>query len=66
MAKKPVFQNHHVVYPSEKNREVTRRIRKGVHQALTLLCRHKYLTDQEISAVQLECELRRKFDEGNV
>lgn len=57
-----VFQNHHIIYKSEKNKEVTRKIRKGVHQALTLLCRHSFLTDEEIDCIMIECALRRQYE----
>lgn len=60
---KPIFQKHHCVYPDSRNKPVIRKIRKGVHQYLTLLRRFNYLTDQEINATMLECELRRTFEE---
>ena len=65
MAQKKVrFQNHHVIYENEEKRvkAVTRRIRKGVHMAITLLRRFTYLTSQEIDTIKLESELKRKYD----
>lgn len=66
MAKKVVFQNHHIVYENKEKRvkPVIRRIRKGVHQTISLLRRFTFLTDQEIDAVRLEAELKRKYDDG--
>jgi len=60
--KKTVFQNHHIIYGNDKNKEVIRRVRKGVHQVITLLRRYNYLTPQEISTIKIEMELKRKFD----
>ena len=61
--KKVIFQNHHIIYKDGNKREVTRKIRKGAHQIITLIRRYKSLTDEEISTIMLECELRRKFNE---
>lgn len=61
---KPVYQRHHIIYESDKNKEVTRRVRKGVHQVLTLLKRFNCLSAEEINAIMIECELRRKSDGG--
>ena len=64
MAKKVIFQNHHLIYENKEKRvkAVTRRIRKGVHQAITLLRRFTFLTSQEIDTIKTECELKRKYD----
>ena len=62
--KQYVYQNHHLVYKSDKNKEVTRKIRKGVHQALTLLCRNSFLTDEEIDCIMIECYLRRQYEKS--
>lgn len=66
MAKKQkvIFQNHHLIYENKEKRvkAVTRRIRKGVHQAITLLRRFTFLTDQEINTINLESELKRKYN----
>lgn len=64
--KKVIFQNHHVLYENKEKRvkPVTRRIRKGVHQAVSLLRRFTFLTNQEIDTIKLEVELKRKYDEG--
>lgn len=63
-SKKPIFQDHHIIYQSDKNKkEVTRKIRKGCHQIITLIRRYKSLTDEEISTILIECELRREFNE---
>lgn len=66
MAKKVIFQNHHLLYENKEKRvkAVTRRIRKGVHMAITLLRRFTYLTDQEINTIKLESELKRKYSNG--
>ncbi len=63
VAKQPVFQNHHIVYENKERRvkPVTRRIRKGVHQAISLLRRFTYLTNQEVDTIKLEVELKRKY-----
>lgn len=64
MKKKVVFQNHHVLYDNKERRQkaVVRRIRKGVHQAISLLRRFSYLTDQEVDTIKLESELKRRYD----
>jgi len=63
MAKTPIFQRHHIIYKEGKNKhEVTRNIRKGVHQIVTLLRRFNHLTNEEISTLILEAELKRKFE----
>jgi len=64
--KKVVFNRHHIIYENKEKRvkAVTRRIRKGVHQAITLLRRFTYLTGQEIDTIKLESELKRKYDKG--
>ena len=61
--KKVIFNNHHVIYENKEKRvkAVTRRIRKGVHMAITLLRRFTYLTSQEIDTIKLESELKRKY-----
>jgi len=66
MAKKVIFQNHHILYENKEKRvkAVTRKIRKGVHQAITLLRRFTYLTDQEIDTIRLESELKKKYDKS--
>ena len=61
MAKKVVYQNHHIIYKDCNKREVVLKIRKGCHQIITLIRRYKSLTDEEISTIMLECELRRGF-----
>lgn len=40
---------------------MTRNIRKGVHWAITILRRYKFLTDEEINTIIIEAELKRKF-----
>jgi len=61
-SKKPIFQNHHIIYQSDKNKkEVIRKIRKGCHQIITLIRRYKSLTDEEINTIMLEVEMRREF-----
>lgn len=64
VAKQPVFQNHHLIYENKEKRvkAVTRKIRKGVHQTISLLRRFTYLTNQEIDTIKLEAELKRKYD----
>ena len=65
MAKKVVYQNHHLVYENKEERQkaVIRRVRKGVHQTISLLRRFTFLTDQEVDTIKLEAELKRKYDE---
>ncbi len=62
--KKVIFNNHHIIYENKEKRvkAVTRKIRKGVHMAITLLRRFTYLTDQEIDTIKTESELKRKYD----
>lgn len=64
MSKKPIFQNHHIIYanPEKRIKEVTRRVRKGVHQTITLIRRYSFLTNQEIDTIKLELELKRKYE----
>lgn len=66
MKKKVIFQNHHLIYENKDKRvkAVTRRIRKGVHQSISLLRRFTFLTDQEIDTIKLESELKRRYDDG--
>ena len=63
MAKKVIYQNHHLVYENKEKRQkaVVRKIRKGVHQAISLLKRFTFLTNQEIDTIKTECELKRKY-----
>lgn len=63
--KKVVFQNHHIIYENKEKRvkAVTRRIRKGVHQTISLLRRFTFLTNQEIDTIKLEAELKRRYNE---
>jgi hypothetical protein len=60
--KKTIYNIHHVIYGDDKNKEVTRRIRKGCHQIITLIRRYSFLTDQEINTIKLESELKRRYD----
>jgi len=62
--KTTVFQRHHIVYKDDKNKEVIRVVRKGVHQILGLIKRFKHLTPEEINAIILEAELKRNFEDG--
>ena len=61
--KKVIFNNHHIIYENKEKRvkPVIRRIRKGVHQAISLLRRFSFLTDQEIDTIKLEAGLKRKY-----
>lgn len=61
--KKIVFQNHHVVYGDDKNKEVVRRIRKGVHAAIRYIRYFNYLTEQEVDTIITEVMLKRRYDE---
>jgi hypothetical protein len=61
--KKSIVQCHHVVYGDERNKEVVRRIRKGVHAALKFIRRFNYLTPEEIDTIKIEAELKRKYNE---
>jgi len=61
---KVVWQNHHIIYKEEKNRrDVIRRIRKGCHRIVTLIRQFNHLTEEEISTIKLEVELKRKFND---
>jgi len=51
---KTIWQVHHLSYQPE----ITVKIRKGVHYAITQLSRFKYLTEDEKRAVR--CELEKK------
>ena len=62
--KKVVYNQHHVIYGDGRNKECLRRIRKGVHAAITLLRRFNYLTSQEIDTVKIELELKRQYNES--
>lgn len=64
--KKVILQNHHLIYENKEKRikAVTRRIRKGVHQTISLLRRFSFLTDQEVDTIKLEAELKRKYNDG--
>lgn len=64
--KKVVWQRHHLVYPSDKNKEVTRKIRRGVHQCVTLLRRFNYLTEEEVDTICLEAKLKRRFKDEEI
>jgi len=57
-----IFQRHHIQYPDGRNKEVIRLVRKGVHQICHLIRRYNHLTAEEINAIMLECELKRKFE----
>lgn len=61
--KKVIFNNHHIIYENKEKRvkAVTRKIRKGVHQAISLLRRYNFLTNQEIDTIKTECDLKRKY-----
>ena len=63
--KKVIFNNHHIIYENKDKRQkaVIRKIRKGVHQSISLLRRFTFLTNQEIETIKTECELKRKYDE---
>lgn len=62
--RKTIFNNHHIIYENKEKRvkPVIRKIRKGVHQTISLLRRFTYLTNQEIDTIKLEAELKRKYD----
>jgi len=62
--KKAIFQNHHIIYENKEKRvkEVTRKIRKGVHRIITLIRRYNFLTNQEIDTIKLEAELKRNYE----
>ena len=64
--KQPVFQNHHIIYENKEKRQkdITRRIRQGVHRIVSLLRRYNFLTNQEIDTIKTEAELKRKYEES--
>lgn len=55
------IQKHHIIYGDGRNKEVVRKIRKGVHAAITLIRRFNFLTEEEINTIILECLLKRRF-----
>lgn len=61
---KLVYQNHHVIYENKdkKQKPVIRKIRKGVHQIVSLIRRYKFLSNQEIDTIKIESELKRRYD----
>jgi len=59
---KSILQKHHIQYGDEKNKEIVRNVRKGVHYAISILRRFTYLTNEEIETVKTEVELKRRFD----
>jgi len=64
--KKQIIQNHHIIYPDGKNKEVTRKVRKSIHWIITQIRRHNYLTCQEINCIKLECELKRRYNNEHI
>jgi len=58
--KKKVYQQHHLAYEPE----VTRKIRKGCHAAITILNRFNYLEPQEVNALLVTILMKEKFDES--
>ena len=66
MKKKPVVQTHHIIYKHEGrggNRyDVTRKVRKGVHEILSLIQRFAFLTEEEVNTITLEAELKRRYE----
>lgn len=60
--KKVVLNKHHLIYESDKQKEVIRLIRKGVHEIVSKIRRYNYLTDEEINTIIIEAELKRKFN----
>ncbi len=61
--KKVVMNKHHLIYKSDKNKEVVRNIRKGVHLAIRYIRFFNYLTEQEADTIITEVMLKRKYDE---
>lgn len=57
---KTVVQCHHLIYENG-NKEVTRQVRKGVHQICGLIRRYNYLTSEEANTIHIEVELKRRF-----
>lgn len=55
---KTVIQQHHISYDPE----VIVPIRKGVHWIVTHIQRYGFLTDQEIYAIHMASEMKRKFE----
>lgn len=60
--KKVIYQNHHLIYENEHQKEVTRKIRKGCHAAITILNRFNYLEPQEINALIITILLKDKYE----
>jgi len=61
--KKVVYNNHHVIYSSDKNKEVIRKVRKGCHRILTLIRQYNFLTNEEADTIITEVMLKRKYDD---
>jgi hypothetical protein len=65
--KKPIQQVHHIVYGQndnpKKQKDITARLRKGVHRIAGLIRHHNYLTDEERWCLHLEIEMKRKWEE---
>jgi len=63
MPKSPVLQTHHLSYEiPKKQKEITRKIRKGCHSIVTQIRRFKYLTNEEINTIIIETLLKQKFE----
>lgn len=64
--KTAVWQNHHIIYQgglhASKQKDITRRIRMGIHSAITIIRRFKYLSPEEVDAIKVEAELRRSYN----
>lgn len=62
--KKTIYQSHHIIYENKekKQKPVIRKIRKGVHQIVSLIRRYKSLSNQEIDTIKIESELKRNYD----
>jgi len=59
--KKSVIQQHHIIYPSEKNKELTVKVTKGEHRILSLLqwyCR-KRISKGFIKALDIYLAINR-------
>ena len=61
MPKKVVTQNHHVIYPGDKNKELTSTIRRGVHEVVYKIRRFTHLEPVEVWTIIVEALLKIKM-----
>ena len=61
-----VWQQHHLIYGLNDNprrqKDVIVPVRKGVHRLIHWIRRYNYLTNEEVWAICLEAEIKRRFE----